>query len=69
MANECVLPCDFSTDKEQGFFWHRNHQAVGAVTLHHDGLLVFQGSKYRLWIENIGTPDECIKVLPLVDTN
>jgi hypothetical protein len=24
MANECILPCDFSTDKEQGFFWHRN---------------------------------------------
>jgi hypothetical protein len=30
---------------------------------------VFQGSKYRLWIENIGTPDERIQVLPLVDTN
>lgn len=64
-----ILECDFSSNKERGFFWHRNHQSVGSVTLYYDGLLEFEGSNNRVFIENIGTPDEKVFVTDISDLN
>lgn len=69
MTKQMILPCDFSTDKERGFFWHRDHNAVGSATLHYDGLLEFQGSRHRVFIENIGTPEERVIVNDISDLN
>jgi hypothetical protein len=62
-----IVPCDFTTAKEKGFTWFRNYQGVGTATLYHDGLLEFQGSKHRVFIENIGTPDEKVIINDISD--
>jgi hypothetical protein len=69
MTQRAIVPCDFSTSKEHGFFWQRNHNSVASATLYHDGLLEFRGSNYRVVIENIGTPAEKVLSYYIGDLN
>ena len=69
MTKQTIVPCDFSTSKEQGFFWHRDHNAVASATLYHDGVLEFSGSNHRVLIENIGTPEEKVLSYRIGDLN
>jgi|LakMenE01Jun11ns_1017448.scaffolds.fasta_scaffold9272174_2 hypothetical protein len=66
MSKQQIVDCDFSTEKEKGFFWMANHQTVATATLY-PGLIAFQGSKYRIHVENVGTPKEKVTVVDLDD--
>lgn len=57
MAKQWIMD-DFSDEKEIGYFFHLNDNAVAHITLRKDGTVVFASDNHWVEIKSIGSKGE-----------